>query len=53
MKLGLVHLDSEGRLNVADVLHQIKWYQTQGMVKPEVDGNKIVDLHYVVPMPGT
>lgn len=51
MKLGLVHLDAEGRLNVADVLHQIKWYQSQGMVKPEVDGNAIIDKRYVTPLP--
>ncbi|HEY3916754.1 MAG TPA: ABC transporter substrate-binding protein [Stellaceae bacterium] len=53
MKLGLVHLDAQGRLNVADVMHQIEWYKAQGMVKPEVDGEKIIDKRYVVPLPGT
>ncbi|HEY1505617.1 MAG TPA: ABC transporter substrate-binding protein [Stellaceae bacterium] len=53
MKLGLVHLDAEGRLNVADVMHQIEWYKSQGMVKPEVDGSKIVDKRYVTALPGT
>lgn len=53
MKIGLVHLDVEGRLNVADVMNQIKWYKSQGMVKPEVDGTKIVDKRYVTALPGT
>ncbi len=53
MKLGLVHLDAEGRLNVADVMHQIAWYKTQAMVKPEVDGTKIIDQRFVVKLPGT
>jgi NitT/TauT family transport system substrate-binding protein len=52
MKIGLVHLDVEGRLNVADVMHQIEWYKSQGMVKPEVDGSKIVDKRYVTALPG-
>jgi NitT/TauT family transport system substrate-binding protein len=53
MKIGLVHLDVQGRLNVADVMHQIEWYKSQGMVKPDVDGSKIVDKRYVVALPGT
>ena len=53
MKIGLVHLDAEGRLNVADVMNQIAWYKSQGMVKPEVDGTKIIDKRYVVALPGT
>ena len=53
MKIGLVHLDAEGRLNVADVMHQIEWYKSQGQVKPEVDGSKIVDKRYVTALPGT
>jgi NitT/TauT family transport system substrate-binding protein len=53
MKIGLVHLDVQGRLNVADVMHQIEWYKSQGMVKPDVDGTKIVDKRYVVALPGT
>lgn len=53
MKIGLVHLDAQGRLNVADVMHQIEWYKSQGMVKPDVDGAKIVDKRYVTALPGT
>ena len=53
MKIGLVHLDVEGRLNVADVMNQIAWYKSQGMVRPEVDGAKIIDKRYVTALPGT
>jgi NitT/TauT family transport system substrate-binding protein len=53
MKIGLVHLDAEGRLNIADVMHQIEWYKAQGMVRPEVDGTKIIDKRYVTALPGT
>jgi len=53
MKIGLTHLDAEGRLNVADVMNQIAWYKSQGMVKPDVDGSKIIDKRYVVALPGT
>jgi len=53
MKIGLVHLDIDGRLNVADVMNQIAWYKSQGMVRPEVDGTKIVDKRYVIALPGT
>jgi len=51
MKLGLIHIDRDARLDVGDVMHQIAWYKAQGMVKPEVDGAKIIDRRYVVPLP--
>ncbi len=44
--------DPDGRLDVNDVLHQIAWYKALGMVKPELDGNAIIDKRYVVPLPG-
>jgi NitT/TauT family transport system substrate-binding protein len=51
IKLGLPFCDSEARLEIQDVLHQIAWYKAQGMVKPEVDGAQIIDTRYVVPLP--
>jgi NitT/TauT family transport system substrate-binding protein len=50
LKLGVGHNDADGRLDVADILHQIAWYKSQGMVKPEVDGSKIIDMRYVLPL---
>jgi hypothetical protein len=33
-------------------MNQIEWYKSQGQVKPEVDGAKIIDKRYVVALPG-
>jgi NitT/TauT family transport system substrate-binding protein len=49
---GIVYADAEARLNVKDVLHQIDWFKSQGMVKPAIDGRAIIDQRYVVPLPG-
>ena len=51
LALGVAYYDAEARLDVKDILHQIAWYKSQGMLKPEVDGNTIVDKRYVTPMP--
>jgi NitT/TauT family transport system substrate-binding protein len=51
LKQGLPFCDAGARLDVKDVLHQIAWYKSQGMLKPEVDGDAIIDKRYVVPLP--
>jgi NitT/TauT family transport system substrate-binding protein len=48
---GIAYIDPALRVNVADVLRQIAWYKSQGMLKPDVDGNQIIDKRYVVPLP--
>lgn len=45
---GIQYYDASGRLDVADVLHQIAWYKAQGMLKNDVDGNQVIDLRYVL-----
>jgi hypothetical protein len=50
VKLGITYIDASARLDVADVLHQIAWYKSQGMLKPEIDGAAIIDRRYVVPL---
>jgi len=50
VKLGIVYVDGDARLDVKDILHQIAWYKSQGMVKPDIDGDQIVDKRYVVPL---
>jgi NitT/TauT family transport system substrate-binding protein len=49
MKLGIAHVDAEGRLDIDDLRRQIEWYKSQGMLKPDVDTSKIIDMRYVVP----
>ncbi|HXR86926.1 MAG TPA: ABC transporter substrate-binding protein [Stellaceae bacterium] len=46
----LGYVNAEGKLDVADILRQIAWYKSQGMVKPEVDGASFIDKRYVVPL---
>jgi len=49
VRLGISYIDPEGRLDLPDVRRQIEWFKMQGMVKPEVDGDKVIDTRYVVP----
>ena len=49
VRLGLGLVDA--RLDEKDVLHQIDWYRSQGLLKGEVDGNAVIDKRYVVPLP--
>jgi len=52
LKLGLGYMDAEARLDVKDVLHQVAWYRAQGMVKNDFKAADIMDMRYVVPLPG-
>jgi len=47
----IVYVDPAARLDVDDVMHQISWYRSQGMIKDEFDGKAIMDMRYVVPLP--
>jgi NitT/TauT family transport system substrate-binding protein len=51
VKLGVPYYDPDARLDVKDILRQIAWYKSQDMVKPEVDGDQIIDKRYVIPLP--
>lgn len=51
VKLGITYFDPDARLDVKDVLHQIAWFKSQGMVKPEIDGESVIDKRYVIPLP--
>jgi NitT/TauT family transport system substrate-binding protein len=51
VKLGISYVDPDGRLDVQDVLSQIAWYKSQGMVKGEFDPKTVIDMRYVVPLP--
>lgn len=43
--------DPDAKLDVKDVLHQIAWFKSQGMLPADADGNKMIDRRYVVPLP--
>jgi NitT/TauT family transport system substrate-binding protein len=46
----IAFVDADERLDVTDVLHQIAWYKSQGLVKPGIDGGPIIDQRYVIPL---
>lgn len=52
IKLALPFIDADGRLDVADIVHQIGWFRSQGMLKTEFDPQSIIDRRYVIPLPG-
>ncbi len=51
IETSLPYIDPEARLDVKDVLHQIDWYKSQGMLKGPVDGNTVIDKRYAVALP--
>jgi NitT/TauT family transport system substrate-binding protein len=53
VSLGIPYVDADGRLDIADVLRQVAWYKSQGVVKGAVDGTAIIDRRYVVALPGS
>jgi NitT/TauT family transport system substrate-binding protein len=44
------YIDADARLDVNNVLHQVKWYQSRGLVKADIDGAKFIDMRYVKPL---
>jgi NitT/TauT family transport system substrate-binding protein len=50
VKLGIAYVDPSLRVDVADVMRQIAWFKSQGMVKAEIDGDAIIDKRYVIPL---
>ena len=51
VRLSIVSLDREARLDVKDVLRQIAWYKAQGMLKGDIDADAVIDKRYVIPLP--
>jgi NitT/TauT family transport system substrate-binding protein len=51
IKLGIAYVEPQLRVNVPDILHQIAWYKSQGMLKNDVNGDDILDKRYVIPLP--
>jgi NitT/TauT family transport system substrate-binding protein len=51
IRLGITYVDAEGRVDIKDILRQIAWYRSQGMIKSEVDGEAIIDKRYAIPLP--
>jgi NitT/TauT family transport system substrate-binding protein len=50
LKPALGYVNADGKLDVKDILRQIAWYKSQGMIKPEVNAEATIDKRYVVPL---
>lgn len=50
LKPALGYVNADGRLDVNDILRQIAWYKSQGMIKQEVDAAATIDKRYVIPL---
>jgi NitT/TauT family transport system substrate-binding protein len=42
--------DPDAKLDVKDVMHQLDWFKSQGMLPADADGEKMIDKRYVVPL---
>jgi NitT/TauT family transport system substrate-binding protein len=47
---GISFVDPEARLDVQDVLRQVAWFKSQGMLPADADGATMIDKRYVVPL---
>lgn len=47
---GISYDDPDAKLDVTDVLRQIAWFKSQGMVPADADGDTMIDKRYVVPL---
>jgi NitT/TauT family transport system substrate-binding protein len=45
---GISYVDPDGKLDVANVESQVRWFKSQGMVKPKVDAKALIDRRYAV-----
>jgi NitT/TauT family transport system substrate-binding protein len=52
VKHAVPYIDADARLDEADVLRQIAFYKSRGLVKKNVDGAAIIDERYAVALSG-
>jgi NitT/TauT family transport system substrate-binding protein len=48
----IAYVDPEGRLDIKDVMHQVEWFRSQGMIKGNFDPAVVIDTRYIIPLPG-
>jgi NitT/TauT family transport system substrate-binding protein len=51
IKQSIAFVDADARVDVKDIHRQIAWYKAQGMVKPEIDADSVIDRRYIIPLP--
>lgn len=50
-RLAIAYAPANGGLGEADILRQIDWFKTQGLLKNPVDGNEVIDRRYAIDLP--
>jgi NitT/TauT family transport system substrate-binding protein len=50
--VGAGYYDAGGRLDVADVERQMRWFVAQGLVKTDVDPASLIDTRFIGALPG-
>ena len=48
---GISYDDPDARLDVKDVIRQVNWFKSQGMLAADADANTMIDKRYAVPLP--
>jgi NitT/TauT family transport system substrate-binding protein len=51
IRAGIAYVDPEARLDVRDILRQVEWYRKEGLVDEAQLAERIIDDHYVIPLP--
>lgn len=47
----IAYVDPDGRLDVKDVLHQVEWFRSQGLIKGNFDARSVIDERSIIPLP--
>ena len=48
---GISYDDPDAKLDVKDVIRQVEWFKSQGMLTADADANKMIDKRYAVALP--
>ena len=51
VKQAIAYADPDEGIRVGDIVHQVEWYQSQGMVKGEFNSDTVIDRRYVIVKP--
>lgn len=51
LNLAIPYVDADARLDVKDVLRQVAWYRSQGLVKGKVETEAMIDQRDVIALP--
>ena len=51
VKQGIAYADPEEGIRASDIVHQVRWYQAQGMVKGNFNPDTVIDRRYAIMKP--